>query len=117
MATDQIRNELESRLRDMMKEAKKADAADLALMQALELMVKNIGWGRYQTLLNSKITMFSEQLLMPSGGLDGLVASEFIKGAMFGLVLARDQPQVIIDAMKQQFGSAQAEEGAVEENK
>ena len=96
----ELNTELSERLRDLIKEARKADSEDRQRANLFEAMVKSEHWKVYSALLGSRLQSFSDILLSPAGSVDGAMAQEFIKGAMFGLVLARDLPSTIISTMK-----------------
>jgi hypothetical protein len=53
-------------------------------------MVETKGWKLFQALLEAHITQEGSMLLEPSAGLDGMVQTEFRKGHLRGLVLAKD---------------------------
>ena len=92
-------------LNKLLKDAKEADREDKIRKQVFEGMIGTVAWGYYARLLDLKLQGFSEVLLAPAGSMDGMVRHEFVKGAMFGLALARDLPHVIIASMKDQLPS------------
>lgn len=92
--------ELRDRLEELVKQARKADSEDRQRADLFEAMVKSEHWKIYSQLLASRLQSLSDILLSPAGSIDGAMAQEYIKGAMFGLVLARDLPSTIISTMK-----------------
>jgi len=99
-------------LDQLLSDAKKAKKEDKELAEALASMIKTKGWQLYVKLLEVSLQGFSDVMLQPAGSVDALVNGEFIKGAMFGLVLARDRPGVIVESMKQVLASDQDEDSA-----
>lgn len=95
-----IRQDFLNQLRDLQKEARKAYLEDGAAADSFEQLQTTTAWGYYTRAIDRRLQMFADQMLSPAAGMDGLIASEFIKGAMFGLSLARDLPSVTIQAMK-----------------
>ena len=85
---------------ELHKIARVADKDDKELAEILEGLVKHPGWVAYQTLLGRRIQMFADTVMAPAGSNDGAIALEWVKGAMSGLLIARNLPSVIIDAMK-----------------
>jgi hypothetical protein len=94
---------------ELLRNARAASKVDRERLELFQKLVTTPAWGAYIGLLNAKIQMFADQLLVPSGSVDGCVAQEFVKGAMSGLVMARDIPDAII-AAKEQFRSMTPEE-------
>lgn len=92
---------MDQRISDLVSEARKADAEDKERAELFSVMVKSPGWQEYVALLNRRIQIFADSVLEPAGGLDGTIASEFVKGTMRGLLLARDIPSVTIQAVEQ----------------
>ena len=86
---------------ELLKLAREADKKDRERMELFEIMVKTDAWKAYIEILNSKLQAESENLLEPAKGLDGCIGSEYIKGTMRGLILARDLPAAIIAAKPQ----------------
>ena len=96
-------------IEDLLKNAREAQKVDSERLELFEKMVTTPGWGAYVTLLNAKIQLFADQLMNPCGGVDECVAQEYVKGAMSGLIMARDIPDAIISA-KDQIRSISPEE-------
>lgn len=90
---------IEQTIEELFKAARAADTEDKERAQLFRSMTGSAAWKAYVELLESKLQTFSEALLAPAGSVDGMVALEYVKGAMSGLVLARDLPSVIIAAM------------------
>lgn len=85
----------------LLREARKAARIDRERIELFEAMVRTPGWLAYVALLEAKIQMLADQVLAPSGSVDGMVGLEFVKGAMSGLIIARDVPSVTIAAKEQ----------------
>lgn len=64
-------------------------------------MVKSPAWIEFVSLLETKLQAMSDTLLAPAQSVDMLVGLEYVKGAMSGLIIARDLPSVTIAAMEQ----------------
>lgn len=77
-------------LQELLKEERAREKLDRERVDQFRLLEKHGGWLAYQALLSSKIQEASDMLLQPAQGLDGMVRTEFQKGAMYGLILARD---------------------------
>lgn len=86
---------------ELLKEARKADKEDREKGEALGRLIKHPDWGAYVAMLDRKAQLFGDQLLLPAGGVDGCVRQEFVKGALSGLIMARDLPSVTIAAAKE----------------
>lgn len=99
-----------AQLEDLKKVARRADKEDRERAEAFVAMEKMEGWPLYISLLNIRLQALSERLLAPSGSIDGVLTSEFIKGAMYGLVLARDLPSITIESMRQISASTDEED-------
>lgn len=95
------------------KEAKRAQKEDLDLAEAMQRLVSNRDFILYQVkVLGKRIDSFGQQLLEPSGSMDGMVKSEFLKGALFAFCLARDIPSVIVSAVEAPPASEDGDEDA-----
>ena len=88
-----------TQINDLLNEAKKADKFDRERAERFQSLVKHPGWEVYQELLNSRIQSFADAIMGPAGSIDGAIALEWVKGAMSGVVLARDLPSVTINAI------------------
>src|SRR3989304_4342396 len=82
---------------ELLKSSREALALDRKRRDAFEGMVKHPGWKEFQELLGLMIEERSAELLSPAGSVDRMIALEFVKGTMNGLILARDLPKIIID--------------------
>lgn len=90
----------EEDLEEFMTQARKAKKEDLELADAMKRLMANRDYGLFMMrILGPKIEEAGALLLNPSKSVDGMVASEFIKGAMFAFCLTRDMPNLIIKAM------------------
>lgn len=95
--------EFEQKMDELVKEGRKADLEDKKLVENMERLVKSHDFDMYvRQVLGPRIENFGSGLLEPSGSQDGMVRSEFMKGALYGLCLARDLPSVIISATQKQ---------------
>lgn len=102
--------DLSSRMiEELLKNARAAAKVDRERVELFEKMITTPGWEVYIVLLNAKIQMFADQLMNPCGSVDECVAQEYVKGAMSGLIMARDIPDAII-AAKDQLRTISAEE-------
>lgn len=86
---------------ELLKQARVADKEDRELAEALERLVKNPDWSVYIKIISKKQQFFADEMLRPSGSVDGCIRQEYIKGALSGLVMAADTPSVIIAATKE----------------
>jgi hypothetical protein len=99
-------------IEDLRKQSRDADREDLRRAELFRSLVRTEGWQEYIKLLDAKVQAFSDQLLAPAKSVDGMVESEWIKGAMSGLIMARDVASVTIAAIEQlrRSNSDQAED-------
>lgn len=88
-----------TQIEELHRNAKLANRIDNERVEAFTALLKHPGWEVYQELLNAKIQAYSDALMSPAGSVDGAVALEWVKGAMSGVILARDLPSVTIAAM------------------
>jgi hypothetical protein len=86
------------RVDELLKQARRADKIDRERIEVFEMLVKTRGWQTFVEILDAKIQLFADQVMSPAGTRDGLVALEYVKGAMSGLIMARDIPSVTIAA-------------------
>lgn len=86
---------------ELLKQSRAADKEDRENAELFEKMLQTPAWKAYQMMLSRKIQQFGDQMLAPAGGIDGCVALEFVKGALSGLVIARDLPSFTIAAAKE----------------
>lgn len=93
--------QLDQVIRELHKQAREADATDRHRAQVFKSLVATPGWAEYVKLLDTRIQLFADTMMMPAGSVDGMIALEHVKGTMRGLILARDLPSVIIQAMDQ----------------
>lgn len=90
----------EELIQQLVRDSRKADREDKELGEAMSRLVKNPDFQSYMAkVIYPRVQAFGDELAMPSGSADGLVRSEYLKGALCGLCLARDMPSVIIAAM------------------
>lgn len=86
----------------LLKDSRDAMFKDRQRKEAFEGLVRHPGWPILQELLNAMINARGEVVLGPAGSVEGAMALEFIKGAMNGLILARDLPSLIVENTPQQ---------------
>lgn len=95
----QVDTEYEEKVEDLLRASRKADEEDKKLVENLTRLVQNHDFNMYlQQVLGPRIQTFGATLLEPSESHDGMVRSEFVKGALYGLCLARDLASVIVSA-------------------
>src|SRR5262245_52307550 len=97
---------VDPRIEEILREARKAAKVDRERIELFEALVRQPAWLAFVEILEAKLQMFSDQLLAPAGSIDRMVELEYIKGAMSGLVMARDIPSVTI-AGKDQLRQSQ----------
>jgi hypothetical protein len=90
-----------TQVEELLRNARAADRIDRERAEMFVSMVKSPAWREYISLLEAKIQGFADVILAPSQSIDALLGLEYIKGAMSGLILARDLPSVTIAAMEQ----------------
>jgi hypothetical protein len=89
------------KIRELLREAKSADRQDQERAELFGAMIRSAAWHQYVEILNAKLQGMADELIKPSKSVDELVALEYVKGTMSGLILARDLPSVTIAAMEQ----------------
>lgn len=99
----ELADELRERLHDLVREARRANQEDRKKAEALGRLLRVPEWKFYRDLLDSRIQGFADELLRPAASLDGMVSHEFVKGAMYGLTLARTLPQAIVETLAGQL--------------
>lgn len=97
-------------LEELQKQGRAADKADKERAELFRALTKHPGWASYQELLNSRIQLFADRVMAPSGSVDGAIALEWVKGAMSGVILARDLPSVTIAAIEAAVPATDGEE-------
>lgn len=88
------------RFEELIKQSRKAERVDRERAELFALMLRHPAWPEYVKLLDTRLQMFSDELLRPLQSMDQAGLQEFAKGAMFAFVLMRDLPSNIIAAMK-----------------
>lgn len=91
--------ELQERMDELIRQAREADREDRKLAEALSSLVHHSSFSALQNLFNKRLQSLSEEMLAPANSVDRLIAQEYLKGAMFGLILARDLPAIIVDSL------------------
>ena len=85
-----------------------ADREDLRRARIFEEWLDSEGWQIYSSLLDSKVQEHGDLLTIPEQQLRAAAMptnSEFIKGTLYGLLLARDYPSTIIRTVRAQLGN------------
>jgi hypothetical protein len=95
------RSEHEKLVTELLKNARAADKIDRERGELMQALVQTPAWRAYNELLGFRIQNFADSVLAPSGSINGMVAQEYLKGAMSGLIIARDLPTIIIAAMRE----------------
>lgn len=88
-------------IEELQRNSRAADREDKERAQLFRGMVNSPAWKLFIELLEAKLQLHADIMLQPALSMEGMIAREYIKGAMSGLVLARDLPSVIIGAMDQ----------------
>lgn len=89
------------KIRELLKDARSADRVDRERAELFGAMIRTAAWQEYIAILEAKLQGMADEILRPSQSVDAMVGMEYVKGAMSGLILARDLPSVIIGAMDQ----------------
>lgn len=96
-------SEFQDRMDNLLQDSKKADQEDKKLIENMKRLVASHDFDMFcRQVLGPRIQDFGATLLQPAGSVDGMVKAEFVKGALFGLCLARDLPSVIISTTQKQ---------------
>jgi hypothetical protein len=99
---------VDQRIEELFKESRKAAVIDRERADLFAWLVKQPAWLAYLEILESKIQGLADEVLAPAKSVDGMVTLEYVKGAMSGLIMARDIPSITI--------AAKAELGPVKED-
>jgi hypothetical protein len=70
------------------------------------------GWGRFIQLLNQKKLQEHTAMLQPAQDFGSVFATEYHKGAVYGLTVATDLPGTIINTVKETILSRDEDENA-----
>lgn len=89
--------EFERANRTQLREIAKENAA---LVDAMKELLRFEPFKVYTEALNRMIGYRSEELMEPLAGFDAALRQEWVKGAMNGLILARDLPSITLAAMR-----------------
>lgn len=99
MQQDDILND--AMFEELLKASRAATKEDAQLADMLQTLTAHPGWAPYlNQVLGIRIQNIGVAILDPAGSTSGMVRTEFLKGAMYGLCLARDLPSVIIRSMR-----------------
>jgi hypothetical protein len=91
----------DQRIEQLRRDARAANRVDRERIELFEAMIKSPGWVAYVEVLEAKLQMLSDQMFAPAGSVDRMVELEYVKGAMSGLLMARDIPAATIAAKDQ----------------
>jgi hypothetical protein len=94
-----VQSEQDQLFEDLKKAGLDAQRVDKERAELLNGLMKHKGWQIYWELLNNLVNSRAQKVLAPGLSVDGMVALEFEKGAMSGLIMARDLPSVIVQVM------------------
>jgi hypothetical protein len=94
-------SDFDPKIQEMLKNARAADRVDRERAEMFGAMIKSPAWQEYISLLEMHLQARADEILRPSGSVDAMIGLEYVKGAMSGLILARDLPSVTIAAMDQ----------------
>lgn len=88
-------------LEELKKQAIVADKEDRERGEILQSFVKHPGWALFLALVEKNMQAAADMLMQPEQTLerDGM-NSEYLKGTMRGLIIARDIPSATIAGMK-----------------
>lgn len=100
---------------ELVKEGRAAEVKDRERAELFGVLIASPGWTAYSEVLNKMIEDRGSEILAPARSVDGAIALEHVKGAMYGLILARDLPFATIEAMKQLAASHPAQEEETDE--
>lgn len=87
-------------IKDLLKDSRTYEQVDRERVEVFQSLIVHPGWKAYHDLLMQMIEDRGAEVLAPAGSIDGAMKLEYIKGAMSGLILARDLPHVSIASMK-----------------
>jgi hypothetical protein len=94
-------SDLNRKVQELLRDARSADKIDKERAELFGAMIRSAAWHEYCDLINSRLQGMADEIIKPSGSIDAMVSLEYVKGAMSGLILARDLPAVTIAAMDQ----------------
>jgi hypothetical protein len=83
------------------KQSKEANKEDRDRATLFEVLVATPGWKAYVEMLERSMQAEADKILQPAGSVDRMIELEYVKGALSGLVRARDLPSVTIAAAKE----------------
>lgn len=86
---------------EVAKQGRAADKADRERADLFEGMMKTEAWKQYSALIDAQVQKLADQIQGPAGSVDGMVALEYQKGTMRGLLVAQGLPQYTITVAKQ----------------
>ena len=86
-------------LQGLLQASRQALKVDKERADAFQSLMTTPGWAFLVEMLNLRVQMFSELLLQPLESMDRAGVQEFLKGAMWAFVLARDIPSVTIQSL------------------
>lgn len=95
---------------ELLKVAREAKREDMAMADVLRRLIANPDFQLYQSkVLGPRIIELQSAFLEPAAGIDGMVRTEFLKGALFAFHLSHNLPSVIVKATEEELKTAQKE--------
>lgn len=88
-------------LEGLKKQSRAADKEDRERAELFQVLVVSPGWKAYVEMLERAMQAQADMILQPAKSIDGCIELEYVKGALSGLVKARDLPSVTIAAAKE----------------
>jgi hypothetical protein len=94
---------------ELTKTSRAARKIDRERAELFAVLLRHPAWLLYIELLEAQIQARADIILTPAGSIEGAIVLEYVKGAMSGLILARDMPSTIIADMKSASSSGEDE--------
>lgn len=88
-------------IEELLRLSREQGRQDRELLSLFETLPRNAAFQAYIGLLNTLLGSKTGEVIAASGGVDGVIRAEYVKGSMFGMILARDLVPTIIAQMKQ----------------
>lgn len=104
--------DINSQIEELQKQGRAADKEDRERAELFAAMLQTPAWKFYVSLLDKRIQAHADVLMGPAVSVDRAIALEYVKGAMSGLVMARDLPSVIVTAIKDSLPARDGEDDA-----
>lgn len=91
--------QFKQKLEELARESRAAEKIDRERAELFAVLVKSKGWELYVELLNGLMQSRADALMLPATSIESILGQEHIKGALSGLLMARDLPSVIMGAI------------------